>query len=205
MKGFSGALGQVGGTCSIVQTKTLVRERFPKGIASNHPNLASGCASSTSRLQPSIHPHSRAHDSTFHAVLFIVWPDDLSNGWAGPLVQFRVASLGDIEVELFDQDKPITVQNFIRYVQSGRYQNSILHRCPVSQLAGISDFVVQGGGIFVSNRGQANAILEYVPSFGDIQNEFAVGRRFSNTYATIAMAKRAGDTTRPARSGSSIS
>ncbi|MCI0535642.1 MAG: peptidylprolyl isomerase, partial [Verrucomicrobiales bacterium] len=77
---------------------------------------------------------------------------------------------------------------------SGRYQDSILHRCPVSQLTGVSDFVVQGGGIFVSNRGKTNAILDFVPSFGDIQNEFAVGRRHSNTYGTIAMAKRAGDT-----------
>jgi hypothetical protein len=32
---------------------------------------------------------------------------------AGTLAQFRTP-LGDIEVELYDQDKPITVQNFIR-------------------------------------------------------------------------------------------
>lgn len=117
-----------------------------------------------------------------------------SNGRAGTLVQFRIQPIGDIEVELFDEDKPITVQNFIRYVRSGRYQDSIMHRCPVSQLTRVSDFVVQGGGIFTSNRGKTNAVLEYVPSFGDIQNEFAVGRRFSNTYGTIAMAKRGGDT-----------
>jgi hypothetical protein len=39
---------------------------------------------------------------------------------AETLAQFRTV-LGDIEVELFDQDKPITVQNFIRYVQNGAY------------------------------------------------------------------------------------
>src|SRR4051794_17053131 len=47
-----------------------------------------------------------------------------ARGIAGTLVQFRIPALGDLEVELFDQDKPVTVQNFIRYVQSGRYHDS---------------------------------------------------------------------------------
>src|SRR5438128_3688441 len=42
---------------------------------------------------------------------------------AGTLAQFRTI-LGDIEVELYDQDKPVTVQNFIRYAQSGAYRDS---------------------------------------------------------------------------------
>lgn len=41
---------------------------------------------------------------------------------AGTYVQFRTA-WGDIEVELYDADKPVTVRNFIRYVQSGLYTN----------------------------------------------------------------------------------
>src|SRR6266566_8221085 len=80
-----------------------------------------------------------------------------SNG--GTLAQFRTV-FGAIEVELYDQDKPVTVQNFVHYVQAGRYRDSILHRCPVNPISGLSDFVVQGGGIWVANRGATNAALQ---------------------------------------------
>src|SRR5436190_4389022 len=81
---------------------------------------------------------------------------------AGTLAQFRTV-LGDIEVELNDQDKPVTVENFVRYVQSGRYRDSILHRCPENPITGLTDFVVQGGGIWVTNRGTTNSALQFVP------------------------------------------
>ena len=103
---------------------------------------------------------------------------------AGTLAQFRSA-LGDIEVELYDQDKPTTVQNFIRYVQSGAFQNEFSHRLQPS-------FVLQGGGFTVTNRGTTNWTILSIPSFPPITNEFAVGRRFSNLYGTIAMAKLGG-------------
>lgn len=105
---------------------------------------------------------------------------------AGPLAQFRTP-LGDIEVELYDQDKPITVQNFVHYVQSGVYQDEFAHRL-------LPSFVLQGGGFTVTNRGTTNATILLIPPFGTITNEFAVGRRFSNTYGTLAMAKLGGDT-----------
>ena len=112
---------------------------------------------------------------------------------AGTYVKFRT-HWGDIEVELYDQDKPITVRNFLRYVQSGLYRDSIFHRCPTNRFTGVTDFVVQGGGIYVLNRTTTNAALDFIPTFGTIPNEFGVGRRFSNVYGTIAMAKVAGDT-----------
>src|SRR5260221_5491725 len=105
---------------------------------------------------------------------------------AGTLAQFRTV-FGDIEVELYDQDKPVTVQNFIRYVQSGVYQNEFAHRI-------VPGFIVQGGGFAIASRGTTNWAIGSVPSFGNITNEFGVGRRFSNTYGTIAMAKLPGYT-----------
>jgi cyclophilin family peptidyl-prolyl cis-trans isomerase len=105
---------------------------------------------------------------------------------AGTLAQFRTA-LGDIEVELYDQDKPITVQNFIRYVQSGAFQNEFSHRL-------LPGFVLQGGGFAITNRGTTNWTIVQVPSYPPVTNEFGVGRRFSNVYGTIAMAKLGGDT-----------
>src|ERR1051326_4300219 len=104
---------------------------------------------------------------------------------AGSLAQFRTV-LGDIEVELYDQDKPITVQNFIRYVQNGAYQNEFVHRL-------LPGFVLQGGGFTITNRGATNWSVVQVPAYPPIRDEFGIGRRFSNVYGTLAMAKAAGD------------
>ncbi|MDQ6632581.1 MAG: peptidylprolyl isomerase [Verrucomicrobiota bacterium] len=101
---------------------------------------------------------------------------------AGTLAQFRTP-LGVMDVELFDQDKPVTVQNFIRYVQSGAYTNMFFHRWAPG-------FVIQGGGFSVTNRGLPNAQYAFVPNFGNITNEFGIGPRYSNIYGTIAMAKQ---------------
>jgi cyclophilin family peptidyl-prolyl cis-trans isomerase len=105
----------------------------------------------------------------------------LSPARAGTLVQFRT-TFGDIEVELYDQDKPVTVQNFIRYVQSGCYTNEFSHRL-------IPGFVLQGGGFTLTTN-----TISAIPTFPPITNEFGVGRQFSNVYGTIAMAKLGGDT-----------
>src|SRR5881409_980858 len=100
---------------------------------------------------------------------------------AGTLAQFRTR-FGDIDVELYDQDKPVTVQNFIRYVKSGAYTNMFLHRC-------IPEFIVQGGGFSTTNQLATNlfTVFDYVPTFGTITNEFNTGTRLSNIYGTIAM------------------
>src|SRR6266581_8568744 len=90
---------------------------------------------------------------------------------AGTLAQFRTV-FGDIDVQLYDQDKPVTVQNFIRYVQSGAYTNMFLHRC-------IPGFIVQGGGFSTTNQLATNffTVFDYVPNFGAITNEYNIGTR----------------------------
>jgi peptidyl-prolyl cis-trans isomerase B (cyclophilin B) len=45
---------------------------------------------------------------------------------------------GGIELELFDEDAPKTVQNFVRLAQKGYYDNLTFHRV-------IPDFMIQGG------------------------------------------------------------
>jgi cyclophilin family peptidyl-prolyl cis-trans isomerase len=107
---------------------------------------------------------------------------------AGTVVRVSTGA-GDIDVELYDQDKPGTVRNFLSYVRSNAYQNCFFHRC-------VPQFALQGGG-FVAFDGTSStrmgppwSNLGMVASYGDITNEFAVGRRFSNVFGTIAMAKR---------------
>jgi len=48
-------------------------------------------------------------------------------------------SLGDITIELFHERAPITVTNFLRYVDEGFFDGTIFHRV-------IPGFVIQGGG-----------------------------------------------------------
>jgi cyclophilin family peptidyl-prolyl cis-trans isomerase len=110
---------------------------------------------------------------------------------AGTLAQFRTI-LGEIEVELYDQQKPVTVANFKQLVQSGAYANTFFHRI-------VPGFIVQGGGYSCfdtnlnSNFGPNWFNLGSVTSFGPITNEFGVGSFFSNTNGTIAMAKLGGN------------
>jgi cyclophilin family peptidyl-prolyl cis-trans isomerase len=104
-----------------------------------------------------------------------------SSSFAGTLAQFRTV-FGDIEVELYDQEKPATVQNFIRYVESGRYQDMFAHRL-------VPGFVIQGGGFTLTTN-----TISAIPTYPPVANEFGIGQRFSNTRGTIAMAKLGGDT-----------
>lgn len=110
-------------------------------------------------------------------------------GWvslqAGTLVQFRTA-FGDMFVEMLDEEKPVTVRNFLRYVREGRWTNMFSHRV-------VPGFIIQGGGFAVTNRGTASVGFTEIADFGPITNEFAVGPRRSNVYGTLAMAKLGGD------------
>ncbi len=99
-----------------------------------------------------------------------------------PLVAFATnvimeTPLGNIEIELFDDVTPGTVENFLNYVNDGDYEDTFVHRS-------ISGFVIQGGG-FNFEGDKANAI----PTDPPIQNEF----KLSNIRGTIAMAKAGGD------------
>ena len=93
------------------------------------------------------------------------------------LVRFET-TLGDFEVQLLDDVTPLTVQNFLRYVEDGAYENSIVHRS-------VPDFVIQGGGF---TTGPMETFPETfpgkVPEHLPVRDEAAV----SNLRGTIAMA-----------------
>ncbi len=107
-------------------------------------------------------------------------------------VRFRLSygltPFGDVDVELFDQEKPVTVTNFLRYVRAGAYEGTFLHRC-------IPNYVLQGGAGTVGNVYSSKNFeaVTVVPKFPPITNEFLVGPRYHNFAGTLAMAKLEGD------------
>jgi peptidyl-prolyl cis-trans isomerase B (cyclophilin B) len=81
-------------------------------------------------------------------------------------------NFGDISIELFEKEAPITAANFLEYVRSGFYKDTLFHRV-------IPGFMIQGGGMdrdFVQKKGNA-----------PIKNEAT--NQISNKRGTIAMAR----------------
>ena len=84
---------------------------------------------------------------------------------------------GVIELGLDRNHAPVTVDNFLKYVNDGFYTNTIFHRV-------ISNFVIQGGGM---TRNGAGALVEKTPTYAAIALESQNG--LSNVRGTIAMAR----------------
>ena len=93
------------------------------------------------------------------------------------IVEFQTV-MGNFEVNLYDNDTPETVTNFLAYVNNGAYSNVVFHRSA-------ANFVVQGGGFTFDTA----LPLIGVPANPAVTNE----PEFSNVRGTIAMAKLAGD------------
>jgi peptidyl-prolyl cis-trans isomerase A (cyclophilin A) len=55
------------------------------------------------------------------------------------MIRFQTTH-GDFTVELFEKDAPISVENFLRYVDDGHFDGTIFHRI-------VPGFVIQGGGL----------------------------------------------------------
>lgn len=88
-------------------------------------------------------------------------------------------SEGTIEVNLFDQTTPKTVENFLSYVNSGSYANSVVHRS-------VRNFVIQGGGFTYTGPIEVSSFdMDRIPTGTPVVNE----PKLSNVRGTIAMAK----------------
>lgn len=81
-------------------------------------------------------------------------------------------NMGKIEVELNAEKAPISVANFIQYMESGYYNGTIFHRV-------IKDFMVQGGGF--------DKFMQKKATLPAIKNEAKNGLK--NDRGTLAMAR----------------
>ena len=89
---------------------------------------------------------------------------------------------GNVDVELYDSQKPVTVSNFLAYVRSGAFDRSILHRA-------VPGFVVQGGQYTVQNPYVATpaTYLNRIPEGPAIASEATNSPIIPNTFGTLAM------------------
>src|SRR4051812_4222126 len=121
---------------------------------------------------------------------------DVSNAFTDPDVSDAVrftTVLGDIDIALFGQQKPVTVANFLKYIDQGRYfitdpatkapASSFVHRS-------LPGFIIQGGA-WLGTSNSSNTVIQptLVQTFPAIQNEPGI----SNMRGTIAMAQLGSD------------
>jgi peptidyl-prolyl cis-trans isomerase A (cyclophilin A) len=81
-------------------------------------------------------------------------------------------SLGDITIELFDAEAPVTVENFLQYVDDGFFDGTIFHRV-------IPGFMLQGGGFTADMKEKKNR--------PPIKNE--AGNGLKNERGALSMAR----------------
>jgi peptidyl-prolyl cis-trans isomerase B (cyclophilin B) len=92
---------------------------------------------------------------------------------ANPQVELRT-SLGAIVIELYPDQAPLSVENFLQYVADRHYDGTLFHRV-------IPGFMIQGGG--------HGADFKEKPTRKPVRNEAANGLR--NEPGTVAMARTA--------------
>jgi cyclophilin family peptidyl-prolyl cis-trans isomerase len=88
-----------------------------------------------------------------------------------PMVEIKT-SKGDIKVRLNREKAPVTVENFLQYVDDGHYNGTIFHRV-------IENFMIQGGGFMPD--------MQQKPTRAPIKNE--AGNGLQNKRGTLAMAR----------------
>jgi len=100
-------------------------------------------------------------------------PGEASNPFEQQLPRVVLhTSMGDITVELYEDQAPKSVENFLQYARDDYYDGTIFHRV-------ITEFMIQGGGF--------DRDLESRPVREPIENEADNG--LSNERGTIAMAR----------------
>ena len=105
------------------------------------------------------------------SVAMVVSPSESGAGEENPTILMET-SLGNIKIELDQAKAPITVKNFLSYVDEKFYDGTIFHRV-------IGNFMIQGGGF--------TAEMQQKRTKPPIKNE--AGNGLKNMRGTIVMAR----------------
>ena len=99
-----------------------------------------------------------------------------SSALAANVERVRVTTnFGAFVIEMQRDRAPLTVENFLFYVKSGYYTNTLFHRT-------ISNFVIQGGGVGLDYKAK--------PTQKAIPNE--AGNGLKNLRGTVGLARASG-------------
>ena len=104
---------------------------------------------------------------------------------------FPDGSSSNVILQLFDHDKPATVENFLNYVASGAYSNLFFER-------DIPNFVLQAGDYAAADRTANPLDIGYISRgtnnfSSEVDNESHAGPLIRNAYGTIAMTLVSGE------------
>jgi cyclophilin family peptidyl-prolyl cis-trans isomerase len=117
---------------------------------------------------------------------------------AGVLARFNMSAKlgGTIDVELYDLDKPASVSNFVGYVKSGRWHDTVMNQWRRESSSTLPAFI-QGGYYNIPHDSTLlttwSVEPQLVQTFPSIPTETAIGRQFKNLFGTLAMSHTAGD------------
>jgi peptidyl-prolyl cis-trans isomerase B (cyclophilin B) len=111
-------------------------------------------------------------------MLFSVSAANAQQDTGNPQVTLHT-SRGDIRLELYPNEAPVTVENFRQYARDGFYNGTVFHRV-------ISYFMIQGGGMEVVENEEGWELVAK-PTRDPIVNEADNGLK--NLRGTVAMAR----------------
>ena len=130
---------------------------------------------------------SKKEDTTDDAAVIASWQEKYTAGSFGirskkdPFVEFTFNTGDTIRVELYKSVAPITVNNFITYVEEGFYEGVTFHRIKQGQM-------IQTGGFVIED----NVFVQKEPTHPAIKGEFkinGVNNTLSHTSGVISMAR----------------
>jgi peptidyl-prolyl cis-trans isomerase A (cyclophilin A) len=107
---------------------------------------------------------------------------------AAPERVLVTTNMGPFIIELQRDRAPLTVENFLTYVKSGHYTNTLFHRV-------VANFLIQGGGVGPDYKGK--------PTLKPIPNES--GNGLKNLRGTVGLARASAHRARTAATASSSS
>jgi peptidyl-prolyl cis-trans isomerase B (cyclophilin B) len=105
-------------------------------------------------------------------ILIMIWTGGIAMAENSILVEMKTSE-GSVTIELYADKAPITVGNFLKYVDEKFYDGIVFHRI-------INDFMVQAGGFTTEHK-------QKQPTYPSIHNEANNG--LSNIRGSIAMAR----------------